>query len=64
MNSLHGKTVQRDIETEMHIWGERTLKDNYDDTILSRFEIGNKKWIVEKKKETNKIDVVNPKNKS
>ena len=64
MNSLYGKTVQRDIETEMHIWGERTLKDNYDDTILSRFEIGNKKWIVEKKKETNKIDVVNPKNKS
>jgi hypothetical protein len=57
MNSLYGKTVQRDIDTQIFIWSTKTLKDNYDETILSRHKIQNDMWIVEKKKEKKNIDV-------
>ena len=33
MNSLYGKTVQKDITTSNHIWNENTLKNNFDESV-------------------------------
>jgi len=35
MNSLYGKTVQKDITKTGHLWNRNTLKANFDETIYS-----------------------------
>jgi hypothetical protein len=57
MNSLYGKTVQRDIELITYIWSECTLKQNYDDLLMDYSKIQGDKYIVTRKKETKAIDV-------
>jgi hypothetical protein len=57
MNSLYGKTVQRDIEFVVHIWSECTLKQNYDDLLMSYCKIQGDKYIVTRKKEKKAVDV-------
>ena len=37
MNSLCGKTIQKDIDREIFIWKTSTLQRNYDDKIISRY---------------------------
>ena len=63
LNALYGKTVQKDIDKEMYVWNEDTLRRNFDDTILSYHQIrkvsmaGKATYIVEKRKEKEHIDV-------
>jgi hypothetical protein len=57
LNSLYGKTVQKDIGHSMHVWSTKKLKANYDDLIMSRTEIRDGVWIVQRKKEVDNVDV-------
>ena len=51
MNSLYGKTVQKDIKTESHLWNEATLKKIIiEDLFVSCDKINEDQWYVEMKK--------------
>ncbi|PAA48597.1 hypothetical protein BOX15_Mlig030240g1 [Macrostomum lignano] len=52
LNSLYGKTVQRDITFTTHLWNLQTLKTEYDDTIKSYEKICDDLYYVEKNKDT------------
>jgi hypothetical protein len=63
LNSLYGKTVQKDVNTEICVWSSNYLEKNYDDLIMSRCKIseasatGEAMWIVQRKKEKENVDV-------
>ena len=57
MNSLYGKTVQRDIEFITYIWSECTLKQNYDDLVMDYCKLQGDNYIVRRKKEKKAVDV-------
>jgi hypothetical protein len=64
LNSLYGKTVQKDIVSSIHVWSTKTLQDNYDDLIMARWEIKPGMWLVQRKKETEAIDVTKNESRS
>src|SRR5438093_9557145 len=52
MNSLYGKTVQRDIKHQFNIWSEATLKENFDETIMDFQQIKSGMYVVQKKEDS------------
>ena len=54
-NSLYGKTVQKDIDTEFHLWSEETLKANFDSNVKSYEKVNEDQYIVQKQKEQPEI---------
>jgi len=55
LNSLYGKTFQKDIVTTSHVWSEETLRSNFTELIKNYEEILNGLYYVEKKIEENRI---------
>ena len=51
------KTIQKDINKEIHIWSTSTLKNNYDDSIPERHELLPNIWIVMRRKDKEQVDV-------
>ena len=51
MNSLYGKTIQKDITTTSHLWCGKSLSENYDETIKSFEPFHSNLFYVEKKKD-------------
>ena len=49
MNSLYGKTIQKDVTTTSHLWNYKTLANQYDDSIKSFEPFHNNLFYVEKK---------------
>lgn len=47
MNSLYGKTVQKDITKTGHLWNRNTLKTNFDERIYSYQKLMNDLYFVE-----------------
>lgn len=48
MNSLYGKTVQKDITTLNHIWNENTLKNNFDESVKHFEKINDNQYLIKK----------------
>ena len=52
MNSLYGKTVQKDINTKLHVWITQTWYSMFDpDLMINCDKINDNQWLVEMKKE-------------
>jgi DNA polymerase type B, organellar and viral len=51
LNSLYGKTIQKDINKEVHIWSEETLREKFDERIVDYSRLPCGKYIVELKEE-------------
>jgi hypothetical protein len=47
MNSIYGKTIQKDITKEIHIWSEETLREKFDERVADYSELACGKYIVE-----------------
>jgi hypothetical protein len=47
LNSLYGKTVQKDIVTNYHLWNENTLRKNYTTDVKNFEEVQNDLYLVE-----------------
>ena len=52
LNSLYGKMIQKDINTEAHIWNANTFNDKYDPELFKKFEqVNDDQYYVEMEKE-------------
>jgi hypothetical protein len=51
LNSLYGKTIQKDINKEVHIWSEATLREKFDERVVDYSRLPCGKYIVELKEE-------------
>ncbi|ESO90766.1 hypothetical protein LOTGIDRAFT_163648 [Lottia gigantea] len=60
-NSLYVKSIQNDITTSRHLWGEATLKTNFDSHVKSFPKVNETQYIVEINEEEKEFDCTPPK---
>ncbi|ESO90772.1 hypothetical protein LOTGIDRAFT_163654 [Lottia gigantea] len=51
INSLYGKSIQKDINTSRHLWSEATFKANFDSHVKSYEKVNDSQFIVEMNEE-------------
>ena len=57
-NSLYGKTVQKDVKKEFHLWSEESLRTHFDSMIINYEKVNDHQYIVER--EVEEPEVITP----
>jgi len=59
LNSLYGKTVQKDILTTSHLWSHKTLENSYTELVINYEKIKDDLYFVEKLNEETEFSASN-----